>query len=59
MVLVVLDLICSYICNRKQLVYSNGVLSSNADIHISVPRGSVLGPLVFFMYVDDIHYEVK
>ena len=48
------DVISSYLSGRKQLMYVNGVLSNYTSINIGVPQGSVLGPLFFLMYVNDI-----
>ena len=45
-----LEWICSYLSNRKQSVTMNGTLSVSAHLHFGVPRGSVLGPLLFTIY---------
>ena len=39
----------SYLSNRKQYVYLNGVSSDIKEISCRVPQGSVLGPLLFFI----------
>ena len=44
----------SYLDNRKQYVYINSIKSNNQNILCGVPQGSILGPLLFILYVNDI-----
>jgi retron-type reverse transcriptase len=44
-----------YLTGRKQYVFYNGTASCMLDVNCGVPQGSILGPLLFLMYVNDTY----
>jgi hypothetical protein len=45
----------SYLANRSQRVDINGNLSNSRNIKISILQGSILGPILFLCYINDLH----
>ena len=49
----------SYLSNRFQQVHISGKLSRQEELKTGVPQGSVLGPLPFLIYVNDLPFSLQ
>ena len=48
----------SYLLNKQQLVSCHDELSSKSTLETGVPQGSVLGPILFIVYVNDLNRHI-
>ena len=54
-----LDWFRSYLTDREQFVVIGNCESSCARISCGVPQGSILGPALFLLYINDLNYASK
>ena len=53
------NLLHSFLSNRKQRTVLNGKSSSWGNISAGIPQGSILGPLMFLVYINDLTENLK
>ena len=49
----------SYLRNRQQYISADGVCTESQNITCGIPQGSILGPLLFLIYVNDLNKASK
>ena len=55
----IINILEDFLSDRKQRVVLNGQCLSWADIRAAVPQGSILGPLLFLIYINDLSNYIK
>lgn len=54
-----LNFLKSFLFNRKPCVSVNGCVSDNITLNVDVPQGSILNPLLFLLFINDLLLQIS
>lgn len=49
----------SYLSNRSQIITVNGIHSEKETVSCGMPKGSILGPVLFLLFINDLPLTLK